>query len=220
MNKIAIILGATGLIGNLLLESLIKDNQYKEIKIFTRKSTGNISPKVSEFVGDLLNLESFENDFKADVVFCCIGTTTSKTPDKTLYKKIDFGIPFAAAKLAKKNAIPTFLVISAMGADSQSSVFYNRTKGEMEEAVLAQSIENTYILRPSLIEGDRNEKRTGEVIGSFVLKLMKPFMFGVLKQYQLIHADTIVKTLIHLVNSKGKVQIYSSDKIQKLGDSL
>ena len=220
MNKTAIILGATGLIGNLLLQKLIKDDNYSQIKIFTRKSTGNSSPKVQEFVGDLLNSESFQDEFKGDVIFCCIGTTANKTPDKELYKKIDFGIPFAAAKLAKQNSISTFLVVSAMGADSQSSIFYNRTKGEMQEAVLAQKIENTYIVQPSLIVGDRIETRMGEVIGSFIFKLINPLMLGGLEKYRSIEADTIAKALIQLVKTTPKEHTFTSDEIQKLGDNL
>ena len=217
MNKTALILGATGLIGNLLLERLIKDDNYTQIKILTRKSTGNTSPKVQEFVGDLLNLESFQDDFKSDVVFCCIGTTAKKTPDQALYKKIDFGIPVTAAKLAKQNSISKFLVISAMGADSQSSIFYNRTKGEMEEAVLAQAIQNTYILQPSLIVGNRNETRTGEIIGSFIFKLINPLMLGGLKKYRSIEADTIAKALIKLAETTPKEHTFTSDEIQKWG---
>ena len=220
MNKTALILGATGLIGNLLLERLIKDDDYIQIKIFTRKSTGNTSPKVKEFVGDLLNLESFQGDFTGDVIFCCIGTTAKKTPDKELYKKIDFGIPVAAAKLAKQNAISTFLVVSAMGADSQSSIFYNRTKGEMEQAVLGQAIENTYIVQPSLIEGDRNETRMGEVLGSFVFKFINPLMVGALKKYRSIHAGTIAKALIVLAKGTVKKHTFTSDEIQELGNSF
>ena len=106
-------------------------------------------------------------------MYCCIGTTSAKTKDRTVYKAIDFGIPFAAAKLAKQNNISTYLVVSAMGANSKSKIFYNRTKGDMEQAVLSQKIPNTYILRPSLILGERNEKRFGESLGAVLLKLTK-----------------------------------------------
>ena len=155
--KTAIILGATGLTGGLLLEKLIDDPNYKTIKIFTRRSTNNTSPKIKEYVIDLLALENYKADFTADEVFCCIGTTSSKTKDKSIYKKIDFGIPATAAKLAKENHIETFVVISAMGANKNSRVFYNKTKGEMEQAVLNQQIKHTYILRPSL--NKRRSKR-------------------------------------------------------------
>ncbi len=105
----------------------------------------------------MFQLEKEQQNFKADEVYVCIGTTKSKTPDKEKYKKIDKGIPVAAAKLSKQNNINTYVVISALGANSNSSVFYNKVKGEMQEEVLAQNIQNTYIFQPSLISGDREE---------------------------------------------------------------
>ena len=101
--KTAILLGATGLTGRLLLSRLIAEDSYASIKLFSRKASGNTSPKIKEFVGDMLQLEHFKKDFTADEVFCCIGTTSSKTKDRAVYRAIDFGIPFTAAKLAKEN---------------------------------------------------------------------------------------------------------------------
>jgi uncharacterized protein YbjT (DUF2867 family) len=215
--KTAIILGATGLTGRLLLRKLIADDSYTSIKLFSRKSSGNTAPKIKEFVGDILQLEHFKNDFTADEVFCCIGTTSAKTKDRAVYKAIDFGIPFAAAKLAKENDIPTYLVVSAMGANSKSKIFYNRTKGEMEQAVLSQKIPNTYILRPSLILGERNEKRPGESLGAVMLKLTNVFLIGRLKKYRAIEADCIAEAMINLAKSNHHQPIVESDIIQKLG---
>ncbi len=126
--KTAIILGATGLTGGLLLDKLINDDNYQRIKVFSRKSTGKTSSKVKEFIGDLLLLNKFKADFIADEVFCCIGTTSKKTKDKSVYKSIDYGIPVTAAELAKANGIETFIVVSAMGANKNSSVFIIKPK--------------------------------------------------------------------------------------------
>jgi hypothetical protein len=113
-DKTAIILGATGLTGGLLLQLLLRDDRYADIKVFTRSPLRLTHPKLTEIQCDLLTLENQEADFTADEVFCCIGTTKANTPDKELYKAIDYGIPVAAASLCKKNEIPTFLVVSAM----------------------------------------------------------------------------------------------------------
>ena len=182
MNKTAIILGASGLTGGILLQKLIDDSRYSTIKLFSRSRIEGLPNKVIQFIGNLLELEQFRKDFIGDEVYCCIGTTAKKTPDKNLYKKIDYGIPVSAAKLAKENDIPTFLVISAMGANRTSSIFYNRTKAEMEHDVLQQGIENTSILRPSLIGGERNEGRVLEKIGIMVFKILQPFFIGPLKK--------------------------------------
>jgi len=216
MGKTAIILGASGLTGQQLLAKLIADERYAAIKLFSRKKTENTSSKVIEIVGDLLALENFKEDFTADELFVCIGTTAKKTPDKTQYKKIDFGIPAAAAKLAKENQIPTFLVVSAMGANAKSSVFYNKTKGEMEQAVLSEKIKHTYILRPSIIGGSRNENRPMEKIGIAIFKLLQPLMVGKLKKYRIIEAENIAKAMIYLTNEKPGLQIIESDKIQEM----
>ncbi|MEM5567141.1 NAD(P)H-binding protein [Psychroserpens sp. AS72] len=218
MNKTAIILGATGLTGNHVLQKLIKDERYSSIKLFSRSKIEGLPTKVTQFIGDLLELEQFRSDFTADEVYCCIGTTKAKTPDKTLYKKIDYGIPVAAAKLSNDNTIATFLVISAMGADKNSSTFYSKTKGEMEHDVLQQHIKNTHILRPSLIEGDRNETRTLEFLGLTVLKVIQPLFFGNLKKYKIVNAETIAQAMIELANGTTHSEvIITSDYINAIG---
>jgi uncharacterized protein YbjT (DUF2867 family) len=130
-----------------------------------------------------------------------------------LYHQIDFGIPVEVAKLCKKNKIDTFLVVSAIGANAKSSIFYNRTKGEMEQAVLEQNIPNTYILRPSLILGKRNETRFAERIASFLFKLVNPLFFGKYKKYRAIEASAIAKSMIKLANEKPKIKILESNEI-------
>ena len=206
MNKTAIILGASGLTGGILLQKLIEDSRYSTIKLFSRTRIEGLPKKVIQFIGNLLDFE----------VYCCIGTTAKKTPDKKLYKKIDYGIPVAAAKLAKENDIPTFLVISAMGANKASSVFYNRTKGEMEQDVLQQGIKNTSILRPALIGGERNERRVLEKIGIVVFKIIQPLFIGPLKKYKIINAESIAQAMLNLANntSNKEVIITSNDIIQ------
>jgi uncharacterized protein YbjT (DUF2867 family) len=217
MKKTAIILGATGLTGSSVLQKLIKDARYDNIKLFSRSKIDGLPNKVTQFVGDLLKLEEFKADFTAQEVYCCIGTTAKKTPNKTLYKQIDYGIPVAAAKLSKENNIPTFLVISAMGAKTNSTVFYNKTKGKMERDVLKQDIKNTFVLRPSLIGGKRNESRILEKIGLAVFKVISPLFIGKLKEYKIINAETIAQAMINLANNTNKEEvIISSNKIKTL----
>ncbi len=208
--KSAIVLGATGLTGKLLLQLLLKDDRYARIKLFSRSSSGIVDPKIEEYLGDVVRLEAFKNDFKADEVFCCIGTTKAKTRDRELYKKIDFGIPTKAAQLCKENGINTIVIISALGANSKSNIFYNRTKGEMEDAVLELEISKTHILQPSLIGGKREEKRIGEWIFKQLMKVANLVMAGPLKKYKSIHPKNIAKTMVWLANSEyGQVKIPS-----------
>lgn len=216
MKKTAIILGATGLTGNILLQKLIEDIRYDSIKLFSRSKIEGLPNKVTQFVGNLLKLEQFKGDFIADEVYCCIGTTAKKTPNKTLYKQIDYGIPVTAAKLSKENNIPTFLVISAMGANKKSNVFYNKTKGEMEYDVLLQNFKNIFILRPSLIGGERKEHRILEKTGLAIFKVIEPLFIGKLKQYKIINAESIAQAMLYLANNSNAEVIITSNDIKQI----
>jgi uncharacterized protein YbjT (DUF2867 family) len=219
MKKTAIIIGATGLVGSHLLKLLIEDKRYETIKLFSRSKIENVPSKVKQFIGDILDLEQFQSDFTADEVFCCVGTTAKKTPDKTRYRKIDYGIPVAAVKLAKANAINAFLVISAMGANRNSAVFYNKTKGEMEHDILQQDLKHTFILRPALIGGERYQNRTFEKIGLTFFKVIQPLLTGKLKKYRIVNAETIAQAMINLANSKNHSEvIITSDHINTIGN--
>lgn len=214
MSKTAIVLGATGLTGGILVDKLLTYEAIEEIRLFSRNSLGIKNPKIKEYLLDLFELENNASNFKADLVFCCIGTTKAKTPDKETYRKIDYGIPVTAAKLCRQNGIDTFLVVSAMGADPKSNVFYNRTKGEMERDVLQNEIPNTYILQPSLIGGTREEKRIGE---RFAQMMMGVFGFLVPKKYKMIHPESIAKAMLWLSKNDFSENKISSEKIKELG---
>jgi uncharacterized protein YbjT (DUF2867 family) len=217
MKKSAIILGATGLTGSILLQKLIKDDRYENIKLFSRAKIKGLPKKVTQYIGNLLKLEEFKGNFIADEVYCCIGTTAKKTPNKMLYKQIDYGIPVTAAKLSKDNNINAFLVISAMGANTKSNVFYNKTKGEMERDVLQQHIKSTFILRPSLIGGHREERRILEKIGLAIFKVIEPLFIGKLKQYKIIDPENIAQAMINLANKTSHAEvIITSNEIKKI----
>jgi len=218
--KIAIILGASGLTGGILLRALLEDERYDTVKVFARKNLGFEHSKLRQFIGNLLELRSFEKDFKGDEVFCCIGTTKAKTPDKKQYHAIDFGIPVTSASLGKKNKIDTFIVISALGADANSRIFYNKTKGGMEEAVLNMKIPHTFILQPSLIGGKRQEKRLGEWLGKQFMKIFNLFLTGAAAKYKSIAPETIAKTMIYLANNAHKPARVTSDQIKVLAKKL
>jgi len=170
--KTAILLGATGLTGGILLQKLLNDPRYGQIILFSRTSVKIKNSKIEEHLVDLFQLEKYKEQFNADQVFCCIGTTKSNTPNKETYRKIDYGIPVTAAKLCKENGISTFAVISALGANPDSGMFYNKIKGEMQRDVLAQKIKNTYFFQPSLIAGDREEKRFLENLAKQSMKIL------------------------------------------------
>lgn len=214
--KTAILLGATGLTGNLLLQQLLKDDDFHKIILFSRSNVKLQHSKLEEHLIDLFQLENYKDQFQADVVFCCVGTTQKKTPDKETYRKVDFGIPVTAAKLAKQNNIPKIIVVSAIGADKNSRFFYNKTKGEMEEAVLAEQIAETYILRPSLIDGNREESRPFELAWKKVMRLANFIMIGSLKKYRSIQAETIASAMQILSKNNYPKSIIESEEIKEI----
>nr|AOE08621.1 nucleoside-diphosphate sugar epimerase [uncultured bacterium] len=218
MGKTAILLGITGLIGNALAKNILEDSRYDKLISFHRRKSGIVHPKLEEHIVDLFELEKYAEQFKGDVVFCCIGTTQAKTDDKETYKKIDYGIPVSAAKLSAYNNIPKFIAISALGANPSSSVFYNKTKGEMERDVLKQNVNETYFLQPSLLAGDREEQRTLEKLAIGAFKVLNPLLIGPLKKYQSIKPEPIVATMQYLAfNTYSEIRI-ESDEIKKIAN--
>ena len=214
--KTAIVLGATGLTGGILLMELLEDPRYGKVLVFSRSPLEVDHLKLEVHLGDLLSLSDFKSDFKADEVFCCIGTTRAKTPDKERYRAIDFGIPVSAARLCKENNIGTYLVISSLGADPGSSVFYSKVKGEMEEAVLQCDIGRTCILQPSLIGGQRDEKRQGEQLARKLFAFLDFMLIGPLKKYRSIPPEDIARAMIWLANNEYAGERIASDEIKKL----
>ncbi|GMN09646.1 hypothetical protein MTsPCn9_16890 [Croceitalea sp. MTPC9] len=214
--KTAIILGATGLVGGILLELLVKDERYKKIVLFSRRPVEIKSQKIEEYLCDLLELDQQQEHFMADEVFCCIGSTNAKTPDKELYRRIDYGIPVATAKLCIQNNINTLIIVSALGADANSSIFYNRIKGEMEDEVLTLEIPKTHMVQPSMIGGNRKEKRPREYFFKKMMQVLSFLFQGSLKKYRVIHPGTIAKSMVWLANNDFEKNRILSDELKQL----
>lgn len=219
MAKTAIVFGATGLTGSYLVKELTSDSRYDKVIVISRRSLGIDHPKLVEHITDLLNEDSWAELVKGHDVFCCIGTTRKKTPDKDEYYKIDFGIPKNAASAGKFNGAKTFAVVSAIGANSKSSIFYNKLKGEMEEAVKSNGPPKVFIMRPSIIAGPRGESRFLERIGLGIFKLLGFVFVGPLRKYRLIHAKNIAIAMIEAVNSEMNGGTFESDQVQELADN-
>lgn len=220
MKKTAIILGASGATGTELVKILLDDSRYSSIKLFSRRPNTIQHEKVIEYVGNLFELEKFTEEFTANEVYCCIGTTQKQTPNKETYQKIDFGIPVTAAKLAKKNNISTFLVMSSIGANINSNAFYTKTKGEMEQAIQEFQIQNTYIFRPSVLIRKSKEKRILETLFVKILTIVNYLLFGKFKKYRSIKSITVAKTMIAIANSNSNKQLFLSDEIESIANKI
>ena len=131
--KTAILLGATGLTGNLLLQQLLKDDDFQKIILFSRSSVKLQHSKLEEHLIDLFQLENYKDQFHADVVFCCVGTTQKKTPDKETYRKVDFGIPVTAAKLAKQNKKRCVIINTNKDIKQTETVIFNEFVNKLKK---------------------------------------------------------------------------------------
>ena len=211
--KRAVVLGATGLVGRLLTLRLLEDERYSEVSIFSRSPFGLTHSRLTETHANLLALKDYKAAFKGDVVFCCVGTTKAKTPDENLYKAIDYGIPVEASRLCRENGIPMLMVISALGANPESRIFYNRIKGEMEAEVLRSGVPHIQLLQPSLIGGSRQETRKGEQIAQKFMGFLQPLLKGPMKKYRMIDPADIADAMIFLADDPQKDPRIPSDKI-------
>ncbi len=216
MTNRAIILGATGLVGGHLLDLLLAGGDYDEVLVLARTSTGREHPRLQERIGDLLHDDFFKEPLEAEHIFCCIGTTQSKTPDLTLYKHIDFGIPVKAAQAGLRGGMHKYLVVSSVGANPKSKMFYSRTKGQMEESLMKMSIPRLHIFRPSLLMGERDEFRLGEKIGSLIVRA---FGWAMPAKYKGISAERVARAMYTVARSVSEKEIFESDEIRRLSQS-
>ncbi|MBP5995656.1 MAG: nucleoside-diphosphate sugar epimerase [Crocinitomicaceae bacterium] len=193
MDKKVVIIGATGLVGNALLQEVIQAKEVSEIRVFVRKAIDGLPEKVTQIVTDFSDFSLLKEQVIGDVIYCCVGTTRKKTPDLTDYRNIDFGINIGMAKLAKENGIPTVHLISAIGASTSSRIFYSKIKGEIEEAMKELKFDNCYIYQPSILIGSRTESRPMEYLSQKLCPFLDLFMLGVLKDYHSISATSIAQ---------------------------
>lgn len=202
--KKAIIIGASGLIGKALTTELLNDIRYSEIILLVRKPLELSHQKLKQVV---FNFEAPDSSvLNADELFCCLGTTIKTAGSKEAFYKVDYHYVVNTAKAARANGVKKMEVISSMGADKNSSIFYSKVKGEMEDALSALGFDELVIVHPSLLLGNRTEFRLGETISKW---LMIGLAFLIPKKYKAIKDTQVAKAMIHYMNLNitGKVVI-------------
>lgn len=219
MEKKAILAGATGAIGSSLLQQLLADKNYKEVLILVRSKSGLEHPKLKEMVLDFDHLNDYAHQITGDVVFCCLGTTAKQTPDEAKYRKIDYQYPLDIAWIAQTNGTESYHLVSAMGASKNSSLFYNRTKGEVEHDLKSIPFKSIHIYQPSLLDSKRKQKRFAEKIMNGLMHLINPLLVGGMRKYRSIKVENVAKAmLIKSLEDRKGVFTYQSDKIQEISD--
>lgn len=221
--KIATIVGATGLIGNYLLEALLKDDYFSTVRIIVRRPSPKTDSKMEVKLVDFNDAESFKLALEgSDTIFCCIGTTQKNVKgDNNLYRKIDYDIPLNAARFGKEIGCEKFIIITAVGANSHSRTFYLRLKGEVENAIHSVGLEGVHIFQPSMLLGERKEKRTGEKLLQGSMKLISGVFFGPLRKFKAIHGKIVAKAMLNAAKKEEKGFIrYTYADIKKLAEEV
>ncbi len=218
--RTAIIFGGTGLVGKALTEELANSGLYENINSFTRRKPEHANLlKVNNLVVDFLNPESFSEQIKGDDIFICLGTTIRKAGSVKKMEEIDRDLPVLLAKYAYNNGARRLAVVSSIGADTDSSNYYLRIKGEMEQDIMNINFETIAIARPSILLGKRDETRFGESAGKVFMKAFSCLFFGNLRKYRAIEGKVVAKALIAIIRSETGKKIYESDQLQRLAYS-
>lgn len=203
-----VLVGATGLVGSECLKLLLADPAFEQVTVLARRSLEGapVSPRLAAHVVDLERPEPHADLLAADTLICALGTTIGQAGSKERFRAVDYGIPLGLARLGVERGLKHFLLVSALGADPRSRVFYNRVKGELEEALSALPLRSLTIVRPSLLLGERREFRLGERIAQRLAFLMPG-------KYAAVRARDVAAALVRLAkeDSVGRRVVESGE---------
>lgn len=201
MDKIAIVIGATGLVGSALIDQLADADHIDKVMTLTRRSAEHSSSKVRNQVVAFDHLEDYVSSFKADYLFSCLGTTLKKAGSIASQHKVDHDYQFKAAQLAASNGVNHYLLVSSSGADDQSNNPYLKMKGELEQRIKLLPFERISIFQPSLLLGQRTDFRLGEKLGSWAL----PFLAIIpwLRRFRPIAGEEVAAKMVQVSRQSG-----------------
>ena len=214
--KTALIFGSSGLIGNQLVNIILQNNNYNQIKLFVRSVPENNNSNVEIITTDFTNLEKHKNSIVGEDCFFCIGTTRKNTPDKNEYIRTEYNIPVEIGKIAKSNSVNNFIYVSSLGANPNASGLYLKNKGQAEQELINLNFPRLAIIRPSILLGNRKENRIGEKIGIFVMKLLSPLFLGKLKKYKPIKVENVAKAMVNIAQNDYQKKIFESDQLMEI----
>jgi len=222
----AVILGSSGLVGRACLQAILQSGAYGEIRAVVRRPLALHHPSLREVQTELSRLEEHAELFRTDAVFCCLGTTIKKAGSRPAFRLVDFDAPVAAGRLAVRGEVRQFLIVTALGADSRSRVFYSRVKGEVEEELGRLGLPELHIFRPSLLLGEREELRLGESIAAPLMKAAGRLLPPRFARYRPVEAAVVGRAMAAValglpgapgVSSRAARRVYESDEIQEIG---
>jgi uncharacterized protein YbjT (DUF2867 family) len=217
VQRTALLVGATGLIGDGLLELLLEDEYYDKVIVLARRRLTFDYPTLVQHTVDFNTLDVSAPLVQANDVFCCLGTTIKKAGSREAFRKVDYEYPLKIAELAAAHGAEQFLMVTALGADPNSRIFYNRVKGEIEQSISKLPFRAIHFFRPSILVGERRESRPGERIGIAAMKFFSFLMVGSWRKYRPIQAELVAKAMIAAAKmNHPSVNIHESDAIYQV----
>jgi uncharacterized protein YbjT (DUF2867 family) len=217
--KTAIVIGASGLIGKTLVRKLLEDNRYNSVRVFVRRSINIPNTKLVELIVDFDKITDWKNKIAGDELYSAMGTTIKKAGSKEAQYKIDFTYQYEFAKAATENGVISYFLVSSSGANAKSKLFYMKIKGELEEKVKLLPFNKIRVFRPSLLLGERDEKRFGEKAAEILLKIVVP-LFPFLKNQRPIEGEKVARAMIVSANETDteRIKIFEPLEIFSLAD--
>jgi uncharacterized protein YbjT (DUF2867 family) len=219
MLRIALVLGATGLVGKAVTEELLNREGWGEVRVLVRTPLALEHPKLKQIVVDWESLAEYSDSFEGvHSIFCCLGTTIKKAGSQEKFERVDLDYPLAAAAIARDHGVKQFLVVSSMGADAKSRNFYSRTKGRAEEALSKIGFQGLHLFRPSLLLGHREEFRLGERVAARLMKALEFVMVGKAAKYRAIPGVTVARAMVNIASADTHgSHIYTNEVIHVIG---
>lgn len=196
MSRTAIVIGATGLVGKELLQLLLQDGRFSQVKILGRRSAGIHHHKLQEFIVDFEKPAQWKDLVHGDVLFSSLGTTIKAAGSKEAQYKVDHTFQYNVARAAAENGVPVYVLVSSAMADPHSKIFYTKMKGELERDIRQLDFRQIHIMQPGMLDGKRKESRPGETIGTSALHFLNKF--GILKKQKPVPAKTLAQAMINV----------------------
>lgn len=182
--------------------------------VWSRRALPAVHQKLKVELVDFDGIPAAGESF--DEIFCCLGTTIKTAGSQKAFRRVDHDYPLSLASFGKAVGVQQFLMVSALGADVQSALFYSRVKGETERDIAAIGLQKAVFMRPSILLGERNEQRPGERMGIIAGQLIAPLLVGPLRKYRPIHADDVAAAMLYAANNQVREGPIDSDEIVRL----
>ncbi len=217
-SRSALVVGSSGLVGSALVRHLFHTPEYWHVTTLVRRPQPIANPKLEQVVVDFDRLEEHAERFQVDDVFCCLGTTIRKAGSREAFRKVDYEYPLRVAELCREAGARQFLMITALGANPHSRIFYNQVKGEVEQAVRGVGLPALHIFRPSLLLGHRTELRPGEAAAALLSRPLRPLMLGPLRRYRPVEAEVVARAMVAVaLRDEAGAHVHESEEIARLG---